>query len=312
MSDKRKMSEHWRIVSLVNEDEIKIFLKNFCNWEFIAERKDIKGGGIDGIFKYYNPFSYAVKKYENILIESKHIEGKYLNSTDLEDQISKLKYQIINFRDKSNKIPQVYDSVEELEGPLTKGIIVHRFEDFSKSKFENSIKKLNIRKMIRYNPPTVYLLNNYQIARFKELYIQCKKPSFYWFYPSNEGNRSDGFYKNPIPSYLFSEFGFLLLNDNFDRDFFHYDDIIGRKKMIFYTYNEPIMRVCVYVKSIFDSLNINSNDINEYFFFEGDHNEIKTYLDNLNRVEINLTKEQLNIIKVDDKKIINFEVLFKK
>ncbi|MHA1285455.1 MAG: hypothetical protein ACTSQP_23370 [Promethearchaeota archaeon] len=307
------MSEHWRKVSFVNEEEIETFFQNFCNWKLIASRTDIEGGGIDLIFEYYNPFSDKTKKKEYILIESKHIEGDYLNPYNLEDQVYKLKKEIESFRDIPNKIPHVYDSVEELEGPLTKGIIVHRFENFSKKKFEKSIRNLNLRNMKRYNPPTIYLLNNYQIARFKELYLQCRKPSFYWFYPSMDGNQSYIFYKNPIPNYLFSEFGFLLPGSNFEKDYIYFNELNNKEKLlIFYIYNEPIRRVCIYIKSIFDSLKIKPKIVKEYYFLEGNHNEKDTYLNNLKRADISITENQLNIIEVNDNKINDFRVSFKK
>ena len=152
------MSEHRRTLSYVNEEEIEFFFEKFCNWVKIGPNLDIKGGGIDALYKYFNVYA---DRYELILAESKRVkEQKYLSSNILEKQVYKLKNQIEKYRTKPNSILFVIDSVEDLKGYLNKGIIVHRFENFELNNFKTLIDNLPIKE--RRNTQIV-LLNNYYI-----------------------------------------------------------------------------------------------------------------------------------------------------
>ncbi|MEE9377289.1 MAG: hypothetical protein V3V33_04555 [Candidatus Lokiarchaeia archaeon] len=308
MSKKPKRREHWNKVARINEKEINTFFKNFCNWEFVAPNTDIMGGGIDTIFTYFNLFT---GKNELILIESKHDEYDYISPTVLGKQIEKLKTQIESFRDKANKIPEVYEDIENLEGIINKGILVHRFEDFSKEQFDNILYKVKLGKNRQFNPPTIFLIHNYQIARFAELYKETVRSTLYWYYPPFGTNYSHYFYKSPIPSYLQSEIGFLLPRDKDSDTLYSYKDIEERS-LIFYSFEKPTMNLCEYIASLFKTTPIKPEQIKGYFFFRGDHAEKKTYLNNLKRVNINIEEPQIWVDDVIDSKINDFEVIFKK
>jgi len=301
-----KNSEHWRVVSYINENEIRLFFENFCNWELIATNTDIEGGGIDILFSYFNLFE---NKRENILIESKHIQDDYLRPLDLADQVHKLEDQVVNFRDSKNIIKYVFEDNRELKGPVSRGLIVHRFENYSKSKYENSLNQFSIRSRKRYNPPTIFLLNNKQIKRLSTLYLHNSKKSFYWFYPTFRRNYYPGFFPYPIPEFLFSEFGFLLLKDDFSEEQILTQNI-QNEKIIFFMYEEPLIKVCHYIKSIFNLIPLNWKDINTVYFLDGDPNELDKYKNNLKQADLSIKNQKIKIMEISDKKIENFGVIF--
>lgn len=308
MNEKPRRREHWNKVARINEKEINTFFKNFCNWELVAPNTDIMGGGIDTIYTYFNLFT---GKNELILIESKHEEDDYISPTQLGKQIEKLKIKIESFRDKANKIPDVYENIENLEGSINKGILFHRFEDFSKEQFDSQLYKVKLGKKRVYNPPTIFLINNYQIARFAELFKEIGRRNLYWYYPPFGTNYSTYFFKSPIPSYLQSEIGFLLPKDkNSDRTYSYKD--IGKNSLIFYSFEKPMMKLCEYIASLFKVTPIKPEQVNRYFFFQGDHAEKELYLNNLKRVNINIEESQIWVDDVIDSKINDFEVIFKK
>ncbi len=305
---KKPKREHWNKVARINEKEINIFFKNFCNWELVAPNTDILGGGIDTIFKYFNLFT---EKNELILIESKHDEYDYISPKILGKQIEKLKIQIESFRNKTNKIPEVYENIETLEESINKGILFHRFEDFSKEKFDRILSKVTLGEKRKYNPPTIFLIHNYQIARFAELYQETGRKPLYWYYPPFGTNYSTFFYKSPIPSFLQSEIGFLLPRDKDDDNLYRYNDI-EKNSLIFYSFEKPTMNLCEYITSLFNTTPIKPEQVNKYFFFKGNHAEKETYLNNLKRVNINIEESQIWVDDIIDSRINDFEVIFKK
>lgn len=305
---KPKKREHWNKVARVNEKEINAFFLNFCNWESIAPNTDIMGGGIDNIFLFFNSFS---NKNEIILLESKHKVGSSISSTDLEEQIKKLKTQIESFRKKENNIKEAYEEIENLEGSINKGILFHRFEAFSKEKFDENLLKVKLGKKRQYNPPTIYFLNNYQIARFAELYREANRVNLYWYYPSFGLNFSSIFFKSPIPTYLLSEIGLLLPVEEIKKDIYQHREI-KEESLIFYSFESPIVKVCEYIKSFFKQTPLNPSHIKQYFFFKGNHAEKETYLNNFRRLNIPVRENQLMIYELNDSQIPDFEMIFKK
>lgn len=303
------MSEHRRTLSHVNEEEIEFFFETFCNWEMIDSNSDIKGGGIDVIYKYFNVYS---NRYELVLVESKRIKGNYIGQKKLEKQVYKIKNQIEKYREKPNSIPFVIDSVEDLIGYLNKGIIVHRHENFDLKIFKSLMENFPIKE--RRNTQII-LLNNYYISRLAELYTFCReKNCIYWFYPSYDENFSAQFYKNPTPNHLISGVGFILNKENYRDDPYYFHEV-SKDELIVYCYDEPKLICCEYIASLIKNYQIKEELIREYIFLKGDHYEKKTYFNNLRRTNLNLKKEdkdKLILINVDDKQLNDFKVIFRK
>lgn len=306
MSDK----EYVRIMSFVNEEEINFFFKTFCNWKMIKSNLNTKGGGIDALFQFYNLFT---GKEELIMIESKHVAGDYISPKVLSKQVNKLKEQIIKFRNLPNEIHGLIESTDELHGFINKGIIVHRYENYSAEKFNALINKFTIERRTKFNPPVIYLLNNFYITRLADLYTFNKeKKNYYWFYPPFDKNDSPQFYKNPTPNHLFSHMGIILPKKDYTQNTYHLYEIKG-KQLLFYSYDEPNLKVCDYIASALKKLRIRSEIIKKFIFFKGDHNILSTYYHNLKNAGVNIEDEKsIEIYDVLEKKINNFRVIFKK
>ena len=306
------MSEHRRVLSFVNEEEIEYFFEKFCNWTKIGSNSDIEGGGIDTIFQYYNVYS---ERYELVLVESKRIKGKYISPKKLEEQVYKLKKQIESWRKNPNKIPFVIDSVEELIGYLNKGIIVHRYENFELKQVKVLLKDFPITDRKRHNPPIISLLNNYYIARLAELYSYGKeKNCFFWFYPDFNQNSSAQFFKNPTVNHLFSTIGFILPKETYRDEPYHLHEV-NNDELILFSYDEPKLKSCEYIASAIKNFKIKDNLIGKYIFLKGNHYEKKNYFNNLRNAKINLNEnddQKLVIIDVDDKRLKDFTVAFRR
>lgn len=266
------MSEHRRILSYINEEEIEYFFEKFCNWIKIGSNSDIEGGGIDAIFKYYNVYN---ERYELVLVESKRVKDNYISPKKLEEQVYKIKTQIESWRKYPNKIPFVTNSVEELIGYLNKGIIVHRYENFELKKFKALLKDFPIRNRKKHNPPIICLLNNYYITRLAELYTYGKeKNCFFWFYPDFNQNSSAQFFKSPTPNHLVSTVGFILPREAYRDEPYHLHEI-KNNELILYSYDEPKLKCCEYIASAIKNFKIKDNLIGKYIFLKGNHYEKK-------------------------------------
>lgn len=301
-------AEHWGKVAKVTEEEVLAFFKNFCNWTYWLTNTDVIGGGLDILMDFNNLY---IGTGELVLIEVKHIESYYISPKNFKTQVEKLKTQIKEFRNKENEL-KYFGKNEKLVGIINKGILFHLYEDYRHNKFLEMVEKTEIKELSNESPPTIYCINNYYISRILKLVQFLKNDFIYWYYPVFKKNRIPLMSIQPSPNHLVSNLGIIYQSNSYDEygNIITFDKI-GKNSLIFYSFDEPIIRNCEFFLSYFEINKIELNLIGKFIFLKGDHKESENYLQNLLNVGINIEEKNMVILsKINENAIDDLRKVF--